>query len=157
MGESYRGLTIKLGADTTALNSALKSINAALTTTQREIKRVDRALKMDGGNVDLIALKMTEVSERTSDLQSKMLLLDRAERQLDASGISKLAEQARNSSLNVERMKEAFNEANKRLEVFNRNMRGIADAADIDALAYDARGLVNELERLGLVARDTVN
>lgn len=156
MGESYRGLTIRLGADTTDLRKALQGVNAALTTTQREIKRVDKALKMDGGNVDLVALKMREVSERTSDLESKMLLLARAERQLDASGIRKLSDEARNSSLSVERMKEAFNEANRRLEVFNRSMRGIAEANGLDTMQMDAWDVVRALESMGLATKDQV-
>lgn len=157
MGESYRGLTIRLGADTTDLRKALQSVNAALTTTQREIKRVDKALKMDGGNVDLLALKMREVSERTSDLEGKMLMLARAEAQLDGSGIKQLAEQARNTSLSVERMKEAFNEANRRLEVFNRSMRGIAEANGLDTMQMDAWDVVRALESMGLATKDQVN
>lgn len=157
MGESYRGLTIRLGADTTDLRKALQSVNAALTTTQREIKRVDKALKMDGGNVDLLALKMREVSERTSDLEGKMLMLARAEAQLDGSGIKQLAEQARNTSLSVERMKEAFNEANRRLEVFNRSMRGIAEANSLDTMQMDAWDVVRALESMGLATKDQVN
>lgn len=156
MGESYRGLTIRLGADTTSLQKALKGVNSSLTTTQAQLRRVEKALRFDPESLEAASLKMRELGERTSDARSKMSQLRAAESQMGARGLEAMSDAARNVSLDVERMKENFNEANRRLEVLNRSFREIADSNGIDYAAMDAGELARELERCGLLTDEQV-
>jgi len=47
MAESYRGLTIRIGGDTTKLTQALHTANQAISGTQSSMKKLSDALKMD--------------------------------------------------------------------------------------------------------------
>ena len=52
-----RGITIELGADTTGLSKALKDVNSEIGKTQKELKDVDRLLKLDPKNTELLEQK----------------------------------------------------------------------------------------------------
>lgn len=51
------GITIEIGGDTTKLNSALKSVDKQLSTTQNTLRDVNKLLKLDPGNVELLTQK----------------------------------------------------------------------------------------------------
>ena len=59
-----RGITIELGADTSGLSKALKSINSEIGTTQKQLKDVDRLLKLDPHNTELMEQKQRLLGER---------------------------------------------------------------------------------------------
>ena len=45
-----RGITIELGADTSGLSKALKGVNQEIGKTQKELKDVEKLLKLDLNN-----------------------------------------------------------------------------------------------------------
>lgn len=52
-----KGITIQIGGDTTKLDKALDEVDTQLKKTQGSLKEVDRLLKMDPGNTELLAQK----------------------------------------------------------------------------------------------------
>ena len=42
MAETYKGLTIRIGGDTTRLQSALRSADSAISNTQRQLRAMTR-------------------------------------------------------------------------------------------------------------------
>ena len=52
-----RGITIELGADTSGLSKALKGVNSEISKTQKDLKDVERLLKLDPSNTELLAQK----------------------------------------------------------------------------------------------------
>ena len=52
-----KGFTIEIGGDTTKLQTALKGVNTEIRSTQRELKDVEKLLKLDPGNTELLAQK----------------------------------------------------------------------------------------------------
>lgn len=74
MSTRIQGITIELGADTSGLEKALKGVNTAIGQTQRELTKVDKALKLDPSNMDLIEQKSrllgNAVSQATQKLES---------------------------------------------------------------------------------------
>ena len=57
MSTKVKGITIELGADTTGLESALKNVNKELRSTQSQLTSVNKSLKMDPSNVELLEQK----------------------------------------------------------------------------------------------------
>ena len=53
-GTKVRGITIELGADTTGLSKALKDVNGQISSTQKQLKDVERLLKLDPKNTELL-------------------------------------------------------------------------------------------------------
>ena len=47
MADKIRGITIELGADTTGLNKALKGVNGEINQTQKQLKDVEKLLKLE--------------------------------------------------------------------------------------------------------------
>lgn len=64
MGDAYRGLTIRIGADAQPLNRALSSIKSAARSTSTEVSKISRALKQDPGNTNLLGLKIRALGDQ---------------------------------------------------------------------------------------------
>lgn len=57
MANRIKGITVEIGGDTTGLDKALKNINTNLKNTQSQLKDVNRLLKLDPTNTNLLAQK----------------------------------------------------------------------------------------------------
>lgn len=79
-----RGITIELGADVSGIQSALKSVNSSISTTQKELKDIDKLLKFDPTNTELLAQKQSALSKIIGDTRSKMDTLSQAMAELNA-------------------------------------------------------------------------
>lgn len=56
-GSRIKGITVEIGGDTTKLQSALKGVNSEIKNTQGQLKDVEKLLKLDPGNTELLAQK----------------------------------------------------------------------------------------------------
>ena len=56
-GSRIKGITVEIGGDTTKLQSALKGVNSEINNTQSQLKDVEKLLKLDPGNTELLAQK----------------------------------------------------------------------------------------------------
>ncbi|MFR4199605.1 MAG: hypothetical protein ACLT09_00450 [Flavonifractor plautii] len=52
-----KGITVEIGGDTTKLDKALAGTNKELAATQKSLKDVERLLKLDPGNTELLEQK----------------------------------------------------------------------------------------------------
>ena len=52
-----KGITIEIGGDTTKLQTALKGVNTEVRNTQQQLKDVEKLLKLDPSNTELITQK----------------------------------------------------------------------------------------------------
>lgn len=80
-----RGITIELGADTSGLSKALKSVNTEIRNTQKDLKDVERLLKLDPGNTELLAQKQKLLSDRVEETKTKLDALKKAQESIDMS------------------------------------------------------------------------
>lgn len=55
MANRIKGITVEIGGDTTKLQTALKGVNGQIKSTQQQLKDVDKLLKLDPGNTELLA------------------------------------------------------------------------------------------------------
>lgn len=54
MADRIKGITVEIGGDTTKLSDALKGVNRSIRETQSELRDVNKLLKLDPGNSDLL-------------------------------------------------------------------------------------------------------
>ena len=80
-----RGITIELGADTSGLSKALKGVNTEIRNTQKDLKDVERLLKLDPGNTELLAQKQKLLSDRVEETKTKLDALKKAQESIDMS------------------------------------------------------------------------
>ena len=78
MSKRIEGITIKIGADTTELKSAIKGIDSELRNTQGQLRDVNRLLKLDPGNTELIAQKQRILADAIKETQEKLKTLRQA-------------------------------------------------------------------------------
>lgn len=79
-----KGITIELNGDTTGLTEALKDVNKESSKTQTELKSVERALKMDPGNVELLRQKQELLTNAVQATAEKLGVLRTVQSQVEA-------------------------------------------------------------------------
>ena len=53
----------EIDGDTTKLQTAIKSVNGQIKSTQQQLKDVDKLLKLDPGNTELLEKHISDVAE----------------------------------------------------------------------------------------------
>ena len=82
-GNRIRGITVEIGGDTTKLQTALKGVNTEIRNTQSQLKDVEKLLKLDPGNTELIAQKHRLLAQAVSETREKLETLKTAQQQAD--------------------------------------------------------------------------
>ena len=77
-----RGITIELGADTSGLQKALKGVNAEIKSTQKQLKDVERLLKLDPTNTELLEQKQRLLGNQVDQTSKKLDALKEAQKQV---------------------------------------------------------------------------
>ena len=57
MSNRIKGITVEIGGDTTKLQTALKQVSTEIKHTQSELRDINKLLKLDSGNTELISQK----------------------------------------------------------------------------------------------------
>lgn len=76
-----KGITIEIGGDTTGLDKALKQVNSTISSTQSALKDVNKLLKLDPSNTELITQKQKLLKEAISATNEKLTSLKDAQKQ----------------------------------------------------------------------------
>lgn len=85
-GNRIKGLTIEIGGDTTKLSDSLKGVDKSLKDTQSQLKDVNKLLKLDPTNVDLLRQKHDLLSKAVKDTKEREKELQKALEQLKEAG-----------------------------------------------------------------------
>ena len=80
-GSRIKGITVEIGSDTTKLQTALKGVNSEIKNTQNQLKDVEKFLKLDPGNTELLAQKQKFLSSAVSETKEKLTTLKTAAEQ----------------------------------------------------------------------------
>lgn len=76
------GITVEIGGDVTGLNKALGSVNAEIRDTQSQLRDVERLLKLDPKNTELLAQKQRLLGQEIEQVSGKLDTLRKAEKQV---------------------------------------------------------------------------
>ena len=83
MAKRKKGIEVVIGGNTVGLNKAIQSTNRELSHTQSELKKVERLLKMDPKNTELLAQKQKLLATAVSDTKTKVESLKAAKAKAD--------------------------------------------------------------------------
>lgn len=72
MASRIQGITVEIGGDTTKLSTALSKVNKEIRDTQSQLKDVNKLLKLDPGNTDLMAQKQKLLTQAISETKEKL-------------------------------------------------------------------------------------
>lgn len=83
MAKKIKGITIKFGADTMALDKAMKEIDKTSRSLGNELKSVNRLLKFDPKNTQLLAQKQELLNEQIGNTSKKLDALKQAQEEVE--------------------------------------------------------------------------
>lgn len=81
MANRIKGITIEISGDTTGLDKALKGVNTNIRNTQSALKDVNRLLKLDPTNSELLAQKQKLLQSAVKETSDKLTALKDADKQ----------------------------------------------------------------------------
>ncbi len=151
-----KGITIEIGGDTTGLDKALKETNKEISNTQSNLKDVERLLKLDPSNTELLEQRQRLLADAVQETKNKLDSLKNAEKQVQEQFESGDVSQKQYDALKreileteraLENLTEAASKSNIKLKKIADASKKIADgAAEIagktKALSAVATGLV---------------
>ncbi len=146
-----RGITVELGADTSGIQQGLKNVNEKIKDTQKQLTDVNRLLKFDPKNTELLIQKQKLLEDQIAQTENKLNVLKEAEKQLKDAGVDQNSEQfmalqREIASVNVD-MKKLTEQSDQTADA----MKKVSDNAE-DA-AKKAKALADTSERVGQVTK----
>jgi len=81
MAGRIKGITVEIGGDTTGLEKALKNVNSTIKNTQSQLKDVNRLLKLDPSNTELLSQKQRALKDAIGATKEKLDSLKQAQEQ----------------------------------------------------------------------------
>ncbi len=147
-----RGITIELGADTSGLSKALKGVNTEIKSTQKQLKDVERLLKLDPGNTELLEQKQRLLGQTVEQTAKKLDALKEAQKQVadEMEKTGKGQEQYDALTREIEATERELKEAEQAAKSFNVTTEKIAASANKLAGKFDT--VAQKTKRLSQVA-----
>ena len=87
MAETFEGLYVKFGANTVEFDRSVKGINNALSSLKKDFNNINRELKMDPDNVDLLNRKLLNLQEQARVGAMKIAELKKQQKELGESEV----------------------------------------------------------------------
>ena len=84
MADRIKGITVEIGGDTTGLSKALSGVNKEIRNTQSQLTDVNRLLKLDPTNSELLSQKQKLLSQAVGETKEKLSQLKSVQDQMDA-------------------------------------------------------------------------
>lgn len=84
MAKGIKGITVQIGGDTGPLDKALGDVNKKSRSLQVELRQVEKLLKFDPTNTELLAQKQTLLSKSVETTEEKLNALKTAQAQVQA-------------------------------------------------------------------------
>ena len=83
MANNIRGITIEIDGKTDKLQDALQGVSKNLKSTKNELKEVEKGLKLDPKNTELLAQKQQLLTKAVGETKDKLDVLKTAEAQVE--------------------------------------------------------------------------
>ena len=117
-GKNIKGITIKIGGETTELQKALSSVDKQVYGLNSDLKALNQALKLDPKNTELLAQKQDVLARNIAATKDRLETLKEAQRQMG--DYNKLTDEQKESynqlSLEIAKSEKALNDMNKELK-----------------------------------------
>lgn len=82
MATKIQGITIEVGGDTSPLAKAFESVNKVISSTQTELRQVEKALKLNPSSTELLTQKQQLLSEQVKNTSEKISKLKEIEQEV---------------------------------------------------------------------------
>ena len=124
MANRIKGITVEIGGDTTKLSKALESVNKNIKNTQTQLKDVEKLLKLDPTNTELLSQKHKLLADAVSATKDKLSTLKIA------------AEQANTALANGEISQQQYDALQREIVETEQELRRLQTEADKTNTAF---------------------
>ena len=133
MANRIKGITVEINGDTTKLSKALESVNKNIRTTQTQLRDVEKLLKLDPSNTELLSQKQKLLADAVSSTKEKLETLKTA------------AEQANTALANGEISQEQYDALQREIIETEQELRNLQTEADKTNTAFSKIGAAGEV------------
>ena len=126
-----KGLTVEIGGDTTKLGQALESVNKKSSDLSSELTEINRQLKFDPKNTELLAQKQKVLADAIESAGEKLDKLKEAEKQ-----VQKQFERGKVSEEQVRALKREIIATEGKMKAYKKQAKEVAD--EIENLGEEA-------------------
>lgn len=135
MGQTYKGLTVRIGADASGLTRALRSANGAIKDTQSALRKLDKASKLDPSNMRVFEARVVAVKDQARALTERLAVMGETLAQVKRDpSMRKLAESTEQASLAARHANERYADVCATIKRFKNEL---ASAAGYDVSKND--------------------
>lgn len=129
MAEKIRGITIELSADTKGITNGLTKVNSKIKSTQSQLKDVNKLLKLDPKNTELLQQKQKLLGDAVKETKDKLKELKEIQSRMDAEGVDKSSAQYQALQREIIATEQDLEKAEKAQADFNAEMQKAAEDA----------------------------
>lgn len=160
MADTYRGLTIRIGGDTTQLSNAIKGVNRDASNLESILRKTSQALKINPASLKAAELRMQALSDKSTDLYAKAKILSTAYEQI------RISDEFRKAQAYVEKTGDSVGSATTRFNTLNSELekikRGFAELDGVDTSIQknytewnkSAQENIKSMRDLGVITQD---
>ena len=168
MASRISGITIEVGGDTTKLQTALKGVDSQLKQTQTALKDINKLLKLDPGNTELLVQKQKNLEKAINETKDRLKQLKDAQSQVaqgtpEWDALQREIIATEQDLKNLEKQYRQFGSvaaqqiaaAGKKMQEFGEKVKQVGN--DMKPLSAAAAGLVTGMVGLGVNAVATAD
>ena len=132
MANRIKGITVEIGGDTTKLSKALEDVNKNIKNTQTQLKDVQKLLKLDPGNTELLSQKHKLLADAVTTTKEKLEVLKTA------------AEQANTALANGEISQQQYDALQREIIETENELKRLTTEANNSHTALEKMGVLGE-------------
>lgn len=153
--DRIRGISIAVGGDTTEFTDALQATEKNIKTLSDELRQVDKALKLDPGNMELVSQKSDVLGETIAGVSAKLTQMREHQAQVntgfDAMGNAIPKDAIRTYNREVAGAEATLQRLQGQLSATNQVMAGDFARGFSDSLAESKRSVAGLTDELGQI------
>ena len=115
MADAFRGLTIRLGADSRPLNQAINSIKSSASQAQKQLSAMSKALKFNPTNIAAMGQRLNLMGDK-AHLAARSVISIKTAMQQTSAETKELAGSTKNIYNAVQKTRSAYNHVNAELQ-----------------------------------------
>ena len=133
MANRIKGITVEIGGDTTKLSKALEGVNKNIKNTQTQLKDVEKLLKLDPTNTELLSQKQKLLADAVTATKEKLETLKTA------------AEQANQALANGDISQEQYDALRREIIETEQELQNLQREAEASGTALAKLGQAGEM------------
>ncbi|HFZ6953864.1 TPA: phage tail tape measure protein [Streptococcus agalactiae] len=144
MTETFEGLYVKFGANTVEFDRSVKGINTALSSLKKDFNNINRQLKMDPDNVDLLNRKLVNLQEQARVGAIKIAELKKQQKALGESEVG--SAQWNKLQFEIAKVESQMKIVDKAMESTKKHIEDVGDPKSILNLNKELDNVAKELD-----------